>query len=102
MAQQQDGRHCKASHMNQKAIGVCLVGNFNEGKVSERQMAALVYLTETLCHYYRIPEKNIIGTAKSERRHRLPGKTFPWREFNNRLRLMDMNRMMPGNKGPRE
>jgi len=100
--QQQDGRHCKASHMNQKAIGVCLVGNFNEGKVSERQMAALVYLTETLCHYYRIPEKNIIGHGKVPSADTdCPGKTFPWREFNNRLRLMDMNRMMPGNKGPR-
>jgi LysM repeat protein len=95
--QQQEGRHCKASHMNQKAIGVCLVGNFNNGKMSERQMAALVYLVEILCRYYKIPENHIIGHGKvRDADTDCPGKAFPWQQFNNRLRSIDVGRLMPG------
>jgi LysM repeat protein len=95
--QQQEGRHCKASHMNQKAIGICLVGNFNEGKVSERQMEALAYLVEILCRYYKIPEKHILGHGKvPDADTDCPGKAFPWQQFNNRLRSIDVSRMMPG------
>lgn len=94
---QQAGRHCKASNMNQKAIGICLVGNFNQGKVSERQMEALVYLTEVLCRYYKIPENHIIGHGKvRDADTDCPGKTFPWQQFNSRLRSVDVGRIMPG------
>lgn len=83
---QQDGRHCKASHMNSKAIGVCLVGNFNEGKVSERQMASLVFLVDTLRHYYKIPVKKILGHGQVPGADTdCPGRKFPWQEFNSRL-----------------
>ena len=88
---QQDGRHCKASNMNRKAIGVCLVGNFNEGKVSERQMALLVYLIDTLRHYYKIPPENIMGHGQVPGADTdCPGKNFPWQEFNSRLRMFDV------------
>ncbi|MBN1913324.1 MAG: N-acetylmuramoyl-L-alanine amidase [Candidatus Omnitrophica bacterium] len=84
---QQDGAHCKAAGMNHKSIGICLVGNFNKEKVSEKQMQALVYLTDTLKKYYKIPLKNIMGHgqvpgAKTE----CPGKDFPWKEFWSRLK----------------
>ena len=83
---QQNGAHCKASGMNHKAIGICLVGNFNEERVSESQMKALAALVGSLQKYYKIPAKNIIGheqvpKAKTE----CPGKHFPWKEFKNRL-----------------
>ena len=89
---QQDGRHCKASHMNSKAIGVCLVGNFNEGKVSEAQMTSLVDLVNTLRHYYKIPVEKIMGHGQAWGADTdCPGKKFPWHEFNNRLRTSDVN-----------
>jgi len=84
---QQDGAHCRASDMNCKGIGVCLVGNFNMEKVSEKQMGALVYLVNRLRSYYNIPIKNIKGHgqvpgASTE----CPGGYFPWEEFERRIK----------------
>ena len=94
---QQEGRHCKASHMNQKGIGICLVGNFNQGRVTEKQMAALVYLTKVLCRYYKIPGKNILGHCQVPGADTdCPGKLFPWQDFPNRLRSADVSRMPHG------
>lgn len=79
---QQDGAHCKASQMNCKAIGVCLVGNFNEERVSEEQMKSLVYLVNTLRNYYKIPLENIMGHGQVPGASTdCPGKRFSWREF---------------------
>ncbi len=79
---QQDGRHCKASQMNHKAIGICLVGNLNQEKVTERQMASLVYLVNTLRHYYKIPVKKIMGHGQVPGADTdCPGKKFPWDRF---------------------
>ncbi|MDD5155839.1 MAG: N-acetylmuramoyl-L-alanine amidase [Candidatus Omnitrophica bacterium] len=83
---QQDGAHCQADGMNYKGIGICLVGNFNEEKVSQKQLDSLVYLVNILRDYYKIPLKNIIGHgqvrgAKTE----CPGGYFPWKEFKKRL-----------------
>lgn len=83
---QQNGAHCQAGDMNYKGIGICLVGNFNQERVSQKQLEALVYLVDILRDYYKIPLKNIIGHkdvkgAKTE----CPGKNFPWSRFKNRL-----------------
>ena len=83
---QEDGAHCKASDMNIKAIGICLVGKFNEEKVSPKQMESLVYLVQKLQVFYHIPTKNIIrhghvpGASTD-----CPGKKFPWDEFLGKL-----------------
>lgn len=76
---QQDGAHCKAGGMNQKAIGVALVGNFDVDQPTRNQLDSLAYLLNTLSRRYRIPGGNIMG-------HRdvpgaatdCPGKRFPW------------------------
>jgi LysM repeat protein len=76
---QQDGAHCKASGMNRKSIGICLVGNFSKDVVSEKQFLSLVYLVNILKRYYRIPFKNIIGHGKVPGANtECPGKKFPW------------------------
>lgn len=82
---QEYGAHCKADEMNYKAIGICLVGNFNDEKVSCAQMDSLVYLVDILKKYYNIPDSHILGHgqvkgAKTE----CPGKDFPWPEFHSR------------------
>lgn len=87
---QEDGAHCKASDMNRKAIGICLVGNFNEERVSEKQMASLAYLVKRLRKYYKIPIKNIMGHGEVPgARTECPGKYFPWKEFESRLQMPD-------------
>ena len=83
---QQDGAHCKADGMNHRAIGICLVGNFNNEVPTRRQMESLAYLTNELRKYYRIPADRIKGHkevpgAKTE----CPGRSFPWSEFRRRL-----------------
>lgn len=83
---QKNGAHCSAGSMNERAIGICLVGNFNDELVSEKQLDALVHLTYKLRKYYNIPSSRIMGHgqvrgAKTD----CPGKKFPWREFKRRL-----------------
>jgi len=83
---QQDGAHCSDGNMNERAIGICLVGNFNIETISDKQLDALVYLTGKLRRYYAIPLKRIMGHgqvygAKTD----CPGKKFPWAEFKRRL-----------------
>jgi len=84
---QNDGAHCKAGGMNCKGIGICLVGNFSEGRVSDRQLDSLVYLVSVLKDYYHIADFRILGHsdvkgAKTE----CPGTHFPWKKFRNRLK----------------
>ena len=84
---QLDGAHCKASDMNVKGIGICLVGNFNEHKVTRAQMDSLVHLVNTLRRYYRIPERNILGHQQVDGSNTdCPGKNFPWDNFKKRLK----------------
>jgi N-acetylmuramoyl-L-alanine amidase len=58
---QQSGAHCNSGGMNEKGIGVALVGNFNEEDPTSNQMQSLVYLLKTLSQYYHIPAAHIIG-----------------------------------------
>ncbi len=83
---QQNGAHCKASGMNYQGIGICLVGNFNESQVSEKQLSSLVYLVNLLRRHYRIPIKNIMGHGQVAYANTdCPGKKFPWKRFLKRL-----------------
>lgn len=84
---QMDGAHANAAGMNEHGIGICMIGNFSEHYVSERQLKSLVFLTDALRRHYRIPLERVI-------RHRdvpgknteCPGNYFPWNEFKRRLR----------------
>ncbi|MFH1678583.1 MAG: N-acetylmuramoyl-L-alanine amidase [Candidatus Omnitrophota bacterium] len=84
---QQDGAHCKASGMNYKGIGICLVGNFSQENVSDKQMLSLAYLVNMLRKYYRVPVKNILGHGNvPQAQTECPGKKFPWEKFYRLLR----------------
>ncbi len=84
---QQDGSHCKAGDMNPKAIGICLVGDFNRNRVTTEQMDSLVYLVKILRKYYHIPMENIIQHGKVHGASTdCPGKKFPWEEFRRRIK----------------
>lgn len=80
------GAHCKADHMNERAIGICLVGNFNNGQPTRRQMDSLVFLVKTLSRYYRIPSRKILGHGQVEGAQTdCPGTQFPWDMFSPRM-----------------
>lgn len=83
---QDDGAHCKADGMNYRGIGICLVGNFSEDKVSPKQMQSLVYLVNVLKEYYRVPNSRILGHGQVKGAcTECPGTRFPWAEFRRRL-----------------
>jgi len=54
-----EGIHTKG--WNDKAIGICLTGNFMEEKPSEAQLKTLKDLIETLSKRWNIPKENIKG-----------------------------------------
>ena len=83
---QLDGAHCKASDMNTKAIGICLVGNFNKEDASSAQLKSLIYLVNKLRKYYNIPSRCILGHRHvAGSKTDCPGKNFPWHAFKSRL-----------------
>ena len=83
---QENGAHCRASDMNCRGIGICLVGNFSKERVSKKQLDSLVYLTNLLKKYYKIPVSHIMGHGQvPEAKTECPGKFFPWEEFKNEL-----------------
>ncbi|MFH0754396.1 MAG: N-acetylmuramoyl-L-alanine amidase [Candidatus Omnitrophota bacterium] len=83
---QKDGAHCKASGMNKKAIGICLVGNFSKEKLPDQQLQSLVHLVNYLRKYYHIPLQNIMGHSQvPEASTECPGVYFPFENFKRML-----------------
>lgn len=87
--QQQTGAHCKTpdNWANEKAVGICLVGNFNNTKPSIRQMRSLVKLVGFLQKRYGIAKSRIYGhgTTPGARETDCPGKRFPMAKLKSML-----------------
>ena len=79
---QQNGAHCKASNMNSRGIGICLVGNYSKDKVPPKMLDSLVYLVRVLQKYYNISTSHILGHGQvTGAATECPGLQFPWRTF---------------------
>jgi hypothetical protein len=75
---QQTGAHCKADNMNQRAVGIALVGNFNFEKPTPNQLQSLSFLISVLRDFYRIPSANVMAHRKVKGANtECPGKLFP-------------------------
>ena len=61
--EQMTGAHCKTpgNWANENAVGICLVGNFDETVPSDAQMQSLYELVGYLSSRYRIPSHRIYG-----------------------------------------
>ena len=83
--QQKTGAHCWTpdNWANRDAIGICLVGNFNDRCPSQRQMNSLAKLTDFLRNRYNIPKSKITGHRDTPGAHvtDCPGNKFPMPEF---------------------
>jgi N-acetylmuramoyl-L-alanine amidase len=78
------GSHVSASNRmrNVLGIGICLVGNFEEGGVPRAQFDALVALTKQLMVRYDIPAANVTGHGMIPGEStKCPGKHFPIVKF---------------------
>jgi len=74
------GAHCKTPNnwANKDAVGICLVGNFNDTAPTRRQMLSLVKLVRFLQNRYGIRESRIYGhnTTPGARKTACPGINF--------------------------
>ena len=57
------GAHAKTldNRYNEYGVGICLVGNFDQQRPTERQMKSLTTLVTYLMQNYRISPQNVIG-----------------------------------------
>ena len=80
--QQRTGAHCggtPGNWANRDAVGICLVGNFNNTVPTRRQMESLARLVTFLRKRYKIPTSRVYGhnTTPGARITDCPGKLFP-------------------------
>ena len=89
--QQKTGAHCKTDYTNwanRDAVGICLVGNFNETSPTSRQMSSLLNLVRFLSNRYNIPKSRIYGhntTPGHSTKTDCPGRRFPMAKFKSML-----------------
>lgn len=84
--QQLDGGHLRSEAQNRVSLGICLVGNFETKRPTEKQMRALENLTRALMKRCNLSTSavrthqqiNVIST-------RCPGRYFPAKSFLNGL-----------------
>lgn len=85
--QQLDGGHLRSEEQNKVALGICLVGNFETKRPTEKQMRALESLTQALMKRCKLSASavrthqqiNVIST-------RCPGRYFPAKNFLEKLK----------------
>lgn len=86
---QQTGAHCKTpdNWANESAVGICLVGNFNETVPTSRQMQSLLELVRFLQNRYGIPKSRIYGhkDTPGARATDCPGRNFPMAKLKSML-----------------
>jgi len=87
---QETGAHCGGTPnnwANEKAIGICLVGDFNKTAPTDKQMQSLVKLVRFLQGRYKIPKTRIYGHRHTPgaRVTECPGKHFPMAQLKSML-----------------
>ncbi len=77
------GAHAKG--VNSHSVGITVVGDFDIGRPSPAQMAALVALTADLAGKYGVSEARVVGHRDVYDDTTCPGRLFPWAEFKQTL-----------------
>lgn len=79
---QLDGGHVRKHSINQVGIGICVVGNFQERRPTQRQKAAFIELVNYLRTEVIGPSKFAVHKEIDGARHTVcPGRYFPTKEF---------------------
>jgi N-acetyl-anhydromuramyl-L-alanine amidase AmpD len=85
------GGHSRQAWLNESGIGICLVGNFNRGTATRKQMESLNTLVDRLRKTYNIPVRSIKGHREFlGERTECPGRYLPLERFRTRLRDEDV------------
>lgn len=78
------GAHCLG--YNNKSIGICLVGNFNNYSPTAKQMESLLLLCRNIMSRYKIPPEKVLGHNETGNLTDCPGKLFDMDELRKRLK----------------
>jgi N-acetyl-anhydromuramyl-L-alanine amidase AmpD len=70
------GSHAGVRYYNDHGIGICLVGNFEKERPTDKQIAATVELVAWLCREYDIKPENVEG-HRDVKDTLCPGRYFP-------------------------
>ena len=70
------GAHCRSAGMNNKSIGVCVVGEYDDEPPSKHRLAVTVDLLTKLCFCYSLVPRNILGHREMDRRKTCPGLSW--------------------------
>ena len=90
-AENEVGAHCSAGGMNNKSIGICLVGNFDEQTLTPAQMQSLENLTRAIIDRHKIPAGNILGHKEVPgAATSCPGKNFDMPGYRKRMEGMHL------------
>ncbi len=81
---QLQGGHVRSSKMNEIAIGICLVGDFEKTHPTRRQMESVVSLVRYLVRRYNIPKSRVVG-HRDVNSTDCPGKNFSLTLFRKKL-----------------
>ena len=81
------GGHCRQQLVNERSIGICLVGDFSKKAPSAKQLDALVLLIRGLQQQFKIPDDHVLGHGEiAGENSECPGKEFPWLDLRERLK----------------
>src|SRR5215471_12518881 len=71
------GPHTKNQEINLESIAVCLVGDFEAGAPTKKQMAALLGLLEKVCREGQIPPERVRSHREVDMETLCPGRGLP-------------------------
>jgi N-acetyl-anhydromuramyl-L-alanine amidase AmpD len=81
------GGHCRQQTVNERSVGICLVGDFSKKTPSAKQLDALVLLIRGLQQQFKIPDAHVLGHGEiAGENSECPGKEFPWADLRERLK----------------
>lgn len=84
--EQLDGGHLAIPALNANSLGICLVGDFESGRPTARQLDALEALSRALMRKARVTRENVTTHRLIHPKHTLcPGRNFPSASFARRL-----------------
>jgi N-acetyl-anhydromuramyl-L-alanine amidase AmpD len=82
----QPGAHTKG--MNEKSLGICVVGNYDLAEPSEAAMNVLANLCASLCKKYRLTENDIRTHHEYASYKTCPGSKFPMDKLREKVRAI--------------
>jgi len=79
------GAHCKQMGMNRMSLGICFVGNFDEGKPPDEMWLMGLRFCRGLMDIYQIPRQNVKGHRELCDYKSCPGYYFDLSKFRSQL-----------------